>query len=267
MARLTEPTVVEQRAFGGLRWLTLHAPELAGGVRAGQYLLVRCADPASADPLLRRALFVAAADRSAGTVALLYAPDERGTAWLAGRHPGERLDCFGPLGAPFTIDNRTRALLLAGAGPGLAALLLLAREAVARGSAVVLLAAAPALDLLPPPFLLPADVEYQGSVGEPADALAMLAADKPSAGAPPLAAPLVWADQLGVALPLGLLPDLAAQVRAAKLRWQRGFAQALLDGPLPCGAGACLACLVETRDGLRTRCKDGPVFDLRDLAR
>ncbi|NJM07388.1 hypothetical protein HC891_16190 [Candidatus Gracilibacteria bacterium] len=54
-------------------------------------------------------------------------------------------------------------------------------------------------------------------------------------------------------------------VRAGRLRWQRGFAEVLLAGQLPCGTGACLACLVETRDGLRTRCKDGPVFDLRAL--
>ncbi|MGB9632969.1 MAG: hypothetical protein ACPL8I_06560 [Chloroflexaceae bacterium] len=34
---------------------------------------------------------------------------------------------------------------------------------------------------------------------------------------------------------------------------------------MPCGVGACQGCLVETRDGARLGCKDGPVFDLRDL--
>jgi dihydroorotate dehydrogenase electron transfer subunit len=54
-------------------------------------------------------------------------------------------------------------------------------------------------------------------------------------------------------------------VRAGKLRWERGFAQAIVAGPMPCGLGTCLACPLETRDGPRLRCKDGPVFDLREL--
>jgi dihydroorotate dehydrogenase electron transfer subunit len=54
-------------------------------------------------------------------------------------------------------------------------------------------------------------------------------------------------------------------VRAGTLRWERGFAQVALPGAMPCGVGTCQGCLVETRDGARLACRDGPVFDLRDL--
>lgn len=259
MARWQTPIVIEQRMFGGLCRTSLAAPELATAVRAGQYVLLRCAPPVSYDPLLRRALFVAAADRSGGTVSLLYVPDERGLTWLAAQPAGAQLDLFGPLGTPFALDQSASNLLLLGAGPALAALLLLAGEAVERGMNVTLVAGATAAEWLPPPFLLPPAVEYAGGVVAAAD-LPPLPASQP--GSPP---PLTWADQLAAALPEAALPALVGLVQRERLRWQRGFAQVALAGPLPCGMGACQACLVTTRHGLRTRCKDGPVFELREL--
>lgn len=270
MARFLTPRIREQRTFGRLCWLTLETPELATGVRAGQYLLVRCADPASADPFLRRTLFVAETDPEAGTVTLLYAPQERGSAWLAHQPVGTPLDVCGPLGTPFTLDRRTRNLLLVGVGESVGALFLLAQAALRQRAAVVLLVAAPADDLLPPPFLLPTEVEYRGSsAGENSVMTLLEESDQPAsptgAAATPPSALIAWADQLGAALPLELLPPLIEAVRATRLRWQPGFAQVALAGTFPCGTGACLACLVETRNGLRTGCKDGPVFDLRDM--
>lgn len=280
-------TVIDQRpASERLVWLTLQAPELARSARAGQSLLVRCAEPGSSDPLLRRGLWVAAAEERLGQIGLLYAPDERGLAWLAHRRPGEQLDALGLFGAPFALDRRTRTLLLVGQGPGLAALLLLARQHIARGGAVALLASADTAALLPPPFLLPADVEYQSVIGRAVDLLAPPAsthdeprttkarsrAAKTPAAPTPEAAPalagrdlLTWADQICVALPPEQLAPLAEALRTVKYRWERGFASALLEVPLVCGLGACGVCAVETRKGQRLACVDGPVFDLRDL--
>lgn len=262
-----EPTVLEQRELGALVRLTLHAPDLARAARPGQALLVRCAPPESDDPFLRRPLFLAGADPGAGVVELLVAPDERGLAWLAAQPVGARLDLSGPIGAGFNLDGRARNLLLAGAGPAVPALMFLARAAVARGVAVVLLVAAAGAALLPPPFLLPSDVEYQtsaaGDIGLPE-----LLGGAQRASIPMLAnSSVAWADQLFLALTEPLVSGVIEAVRAGRLRWERGFAQAILAGPMPCGLGTCLGCLVETRDGARLRCKDGPVFELRDLTR
>jgi dihydroorotate dehydrogenase electron transfer subunit len=258
-----EPAIIERRELGALRHLTLLAPELARAARPGHYLLARCAPPGAADPLLRRALFLAGADPAAGTAELLIDPDERGLDWLAAQPLGARLDLFGPLGAPFVLDGRTRNLLLAGAGPALPALLFLARIAAASGAAGVLLAAAHGADRLPPPFLLPPDTEYQSSADGPAALAGLLGA--PAPGRSLFGSPIAWADQICLALTDDLVTPAADAVRAGRLRWPRGLAQAALAGPMPCGVGTCQACLVETRDGLRARCKDGPVFDLRDL--
>jgi dihydroorotate dehydrogenase electron transfer subunit len=258
-----EPAIIERREPGALRHLSIHAPELARGARPGHYVLACGAPPGGADPLLRRAAFLAGADPAAGTVELLIDPAERGLAWLASQPVGARIDLFGPLGSPFTLDGRTRNLLLAGVGPALPALIFLARTAAAGGVAVVLLAAAPSADRLPPPFLLPPDTEYQSSADGPAALVGLLGA--PAPGASIFASPIAWADQICLALTEDLVTPAADAVRAGRLRWGRGFAQAALAGPTPCGVGTCQSCLIDTRNGLRARCKDGPVFDLRDL--
>jgi dihydroorotate dehydrogenase electron transfer subunit len=258
-----EPAIIERRELGALRQISLLAPELARAARPGHYVLASCAPPGSADPLLRRVAFLAGADPAAGTAELLIDPDERGLDWLAAQPVGARLDLFGPLGTPFALDGRTRNLLLAGAGPALPALIFLARAAAAGGGAVVLLAAAAGAARLPPPFLLPPDLEYQSSAEGPAALAGLLGA--PSPGGSIFASPIAWADQICLALTENLIAPAADAVRAGRMRWGRGFAQAAIAGPILCGVGACQACLIDTRHGLRTRCKDGPVFDLRDL--
>src|SRR5215217_4099002 len=142
MAQQRQLVIAEQRdVTPRLRWLTLHAPDLARGARAGQYLLVRCAEQGSYDPLLRRPLFIAAAEPALGQIGLLYEPTERGLIWLSRGHAGDTLDVLGPLGHPFELDGLTHSLLLVGAGPGLGALMLLAQQGAARG-AVTLIAGA-----------------------------------------------------------------------------------------------------------------------------
>jgi dihydroorotate dehydrogenase electron transfer subunit len=254
MARQRIVVVADQRAASPqLRWLTLHAPELAREVRGGHYLLVSCSDPDVRDPLLRRCVYVAAAEPALGQVGLLFAPRaDRGLRWLARARAGDALDVIGPLGRPFGIEAGTRALLLVGSGATLGALLLLANEALARGASATLLAAADAPELLPPSFLLPDAIEYQSVVGLASEVYA--------------AQHIVWADQIGAALPPSQVAALREAVRAARVRTQRGFARVLLDGEIVCGVGACGACALTLRAGKRLLCTDGPVFDLRDLA-
>lgn len=240
-----------------LSWLELAAPELSAAAQAGHFLMLRCRPEGAADPLLRRACFLASADRAAGRIALLLPTAEPGTRFLAGLAAGTVVDALGLFGKPFLLDSRTSSLLLVGAGPGLAPLLLLARDAARRGAAVTLLAAA-AEGLLPPPFLLPPEVEYRSLNGPATGVLDLLVAE----GNVP---PLLWADQLVAALPLSLVTPLADAVRGARYRWEAGFAQVLVERQIACGYGACGSCAIETRKGWRLACSDGPAFDLRAL--
>jgi dihydroorotate dehydrogenase electron transfer subunit len=267
MAQQRQLEIADQRAVTPrLRWLTLHAPDLARGVRPGQYLLVRCAEQGSYDPLLRRPLFIAAAEPALGQIGLLYEPSERGLIWLARGRAGDTLDVIGPLGHPFALDGRTRNLLLVGSGPGLAALLLLAQAGAARG-AVTLIAGADEPGRLPPPFLVPSEVEYQTTIGlQIADFKLQNDRSGTQSAIYNLQSAISWADQICAALPLEQLLALRDSIGRVKYRWERGFASALLEGPLVCGVGACGVCAIELRRATRLLCADGPVFDLRDVA-
>ncbi len=53
---------------------------------------------------------------------------------------------------------------------------------------------------------------------------------------------------------------------AGALALKRGLlCEVSLEEVMACGTGACRGCVVETSDGYRTVCSDGPVFDARAL--
>ena len=45
----------------------------------------------------------------------------------------------------------------------------------------------------------------------------------------------------------------------------RIFAQGSLEENMACGVGACLGCAVKTKAGYKRVCKDGPVFNLKEI--
>ncbi len=242
-----------------LRWLALHAPDLAQDVRPGHSLLVWCNDPGDPYRLLRRPLFVAAARHELGQIALLYAPDEPGLAWLARRIPGDSLNVIGLCGRALPFADRQHNLLLIGAGAGLAALIFAACAAPPH-TIVTLIAIAGDQEGLPPPFLLPSAVEYETIVS--ADlTTAVAGALQPATGPSPLA----WADAVVAALPRAALATLVQVIRAVRLRHLPGFAHALIGAPPGCGFGACGVCAIQLSSGVRLPCVEGPWFDVREV--
>src|SRR5687768_1797517 len=117
-------------------WLLhLEAAGVAGGVKGGQWVMVRCAevDVPVWDPFLPRAFFVFAVDRAAGRMSLLVERRGRGSAWLCSRREGDRVLVHGPVGREVQPSKMTRHLLLLAEGTlGLTAVALIAAEASTR---------------------------------------------------------------------------------------------------------------------------------------
>jgi len=42
-------------------------------------------------------------------------------------------------------------------------------------------------------------------------------------------------------------------------------AQLSLEEHMACGIGACLGCVVNTQDGMKRVCKEGPVFEAEEI--
>jgi dihydroorotate dehydrogenase electron transfer subunit len=167
--RLVAAELVESRQILPGQWLqSFHAPELASGSRAGQFVHVRTGDYSGL--VLRRPFSINTTDPATGIITLHFRTVGRGTEWLTRVREGERLDMLGPLGKPFEVDSRSRHLLLVAGGLGMAGVRMLADEAIRDGRQVTILFGALSANHVYPSTLLPDEVEYvvatdDGSMG------------------------------------------------------------------------------------------------------
>ena len=102
--------------------VSLSAPAIAAAAAPGQFVMVKAGR--GHDPLLRRPFSVfevlRAADGTPSGISLLNKRIGVSTRLLYDARDGQRIDCLGPLGRPFTIvDPPTEAWMIAG-GVGLA---------------------------------------------------------------------------------------------------------------------------------------------------
>jgi dihydroorotate dehydrogenase electron transfer subunit len=279
--RLVSAELVESRQILPEQWLqSFHAPELASGSRAGQFVHVRTGDYSGL--VLRRPFSINTADAASGIVSLHFRVVGKGTEWMARLREGERLDMLGPLGRPFEVDPRNRHLLLVAGGLGMAGVRMLADEAVRDGRQVVMLFGAASASQVYPSSLLPDEVEY------------VVATDDGSLGHHGFVTELVeeyeaWADQAFACGPhpmLKRLADLAAGRRqrlgVAALGRKRGggkgeplgsatarrkaFLQVSMEQTMGCAVGACLGCAVLGVEGPLRVCREGPVFASEEIS-
>jgi len=239
----------------GVHLIEVHVPQLAQAAQPGQYCMVRCCDTSSTDPLLRRPFFIHTVRREQGLCTLLVYVRGRGTAWLVKQQEGASLDILGPLGRGWIVRPMVRNLLLISEDEHIPALALLAQRAIEQELAVTVIQQCENAASVYPPALLPAEVEYlvitrDGSVGLPGE-LTNIVANY-----------LGWADAACCSVSH---QTAIALYRAHERLRLKHFAQAVVLQPLVCGNGACLACQLDTHHGPKLVCRDGPVFNLRDI--
>ncbi|MEZ0240993.1 MAG: dihydroorotate dehydrogenase electron transfer subunit [Chloroflexota bacterium] len=274
--RLVASELLESREILPGQWLqSFHAPELASGSRAGQFVHVRTGDYSGL--VLRRPFSINTADAATGVITIHYRTIGRGTEWFTRLRTGDTIDMLGPLGRPFEVDPRSRHLLLIAGGLGMAGVRYLADEAIRDGRQVTLLFGAASARDVYPSSLLPDEVEY------------VIATDDGSVGRRGFVTELIpeyeaWADQAfacGPAPMLAALSRLAAGRRermgVAKLGRKRGsgrpdpvgspaarrkaYLQVSMEQNMGCAVGACLGCVVMATSGTPQRvCREGPVF-------
>ena len=228
--------------------LVFDCSEVAGAVRAGQFLHVACGDGL----LLRRPISVCDVDGS--LVKLVFEVKGQGTRWLSERKLGDTLDILGPLGNGFDLSEKK--LLLAGGGIGVPPMLMVARQATS-STAVLGFATAAKAALLP---------EFAVAC-EAVD----ISTDDGSLGKHGFLTELVQrrldTEHFDAVLACGPAKMLA---RVAQIAADHNTpCQVSLEERMGCGVGACLVCSCKVKtsygEGYARVCADGPVFSSEEV--
>jgi len=234
--------------------MRIKAPPIAAESKPGQFIMVKCGE----DFTLRRPLSVHNTNKT-GEIQLLFSVSSSGkgsgTEWLSKVKSGTQIDLLGPLGNGFSISPEAKKLLLIAGGIGIAPLRFLAEKALKLGKKVTIILGAKTGKGLYPPKLLPSDVEIilateDGSIGRKAKVTDLMDGK------------IQKADQVFVCGPQAMYLEMAIQYI---MLLENKPVQASLEVRMGCGVGACYTCSIKTKQGMMRVCKEGPVFNIKDI--
>ena len=233
----------------GINLMWIEVPDIIATAQPGQFVTVRCEGLP-----LRRPFSIHQADES--KIALLFRVVGKGTLWLSQRQRGDKIDLLGPLGRGFSIKQSSRNLLLIAGGIGVAPLVFLAWRSFPQHSVTLIHGASTATQLYPLP--LPQGIRFipvteDGSIGKGGKATDVLAEF------------LDRADQIYACGPIDMYKAMVGMLAMSKERSNLKRCQISLEVRMGCGIGACYACTINTKKGLKQVCRDGPIFELDDI--
>ena len=229
--------------------ITMRAVGIAGHARAGQFVHVNCGHRR----ILRRPISICGADGD--LIKIVFEARGEGTRWLAARRAGQSLDVLGPLGHGYDLSGEN--IIVLGGGIGVPPMLFAAKSAPGSVTAILGFRGSGKI-LLKEEFEATCKKVYittdDGSFG--------------IAGAVTL--PLEKLLESGgytAVLACGPRPMLKA---AADLCARFDITcQVSLEERMGCGIGACFVCACKTEkngeESMSRVCKDGPVFDAREV--
>lgn len=235
--------------------MEVESPRIADALQPGQFVHMRL--PGMEGHILRRPFSVFDVNLGRASVEILYQAVGFGTSHMTGIEPGACVSSIGPVGNGWHAPAGCRRALLVGGGVGAAPLFLHAKRLVAEGVEVdVVLGAQTAQAMV-------CAGRYERVLGKPA----VMATDDGTLGhagfcTGPAKELLQAADYDHVACcgpePLmRIVADMAANAQVE--------CQVSLERRMACGVGACLSCVVDTKEGKKRCCVDGPVFQAEEV--
>jgi len=256
IAQLKAKIISNKRLRDNFWQLEFGSPVIAKNASPGQFVNIKVSQ--GFEPLLRRPVSI---HRVKGSkIGLVYEVIGTGTKILSTSKPQELLDVIGPLGNGFDLRTphaaRRTTILVAG-GMGVAPLLFLAEKIKLSKPLVLIGAKTKAQILCAQEFKslgcsvkIATDDGSQGFKGKITDLLKQLLTTDDSR--------LTTIYACGPKLMLKTITKIAHENKIN--------AQLSLEEHMACGIGACLGCVVSTKNGYKSVCKDGPVFYAQELA-
>jgi dihydroorotate dehydrogenase electron transfer subunit len=263
--------VVANGALHGNLWqLIVRASHLAKSAEPGQFAHLRLTG--HGEHVLRRPLSIhdVYADRRGDFdyVSFIYQRIGAGTETLSRYRIEDILDVLGPLGRGWRPPEHTRRALLVGGGVGYVPLMLLAGVLHAQGIETLSLIGMRNRELAETFYGASSyrsyrlrDREGSGRVRE------AYATDDGSFGhhgpVTDLLEHFLAAETFDYVAACG--PEPMLRIVAALAQGATVPCELSLERRMACGIGACLSCVVQTTDGLKRACVDGPVFSAEEL--
>ena len=247
--------VVENTRLGeGLYLMVLDAPEIVKLTQCGQFVHIACGE----GHLLRRPISICTWQGS--HLRIVFQVKGDGTKWLSERKVGDVLDVLGPLGHGFDVQALGDRPIFIGGGIGVPPMLGCVRTAAEKGAqpAAILGFRNKGAVILEGDFrdecetFVTTDDGTYGRAGFCTSLVEEALAAAAAEGSP--------YDYVAVCGPEPLMKIVAGLAADAGVR-----CEVSMEKRMACGIGACLSCVVDTVDGKKRACVDGPVFDARKV--
>ncbi|MBP5327257.1 MAG: dihydroorotate dehydrogenase electron transfer subunit [Bacteroidales bacterium] len=246
---ITDFKIVKKKVYNATYFaLTLQHPSTLPEIEAGQFVEVEI--PGNKHVMLRRPISIHDVDSEKSQLTLLVQVVGKGTKTLSQMEEGETLNLVYPLGRGFSQEGKE--VLLVGGGAGIAPMLHLSKCLSAKGTHCTILLGGRSATMIPvqEEFRPYGDVYFateDGSLGEKG-----LVTQHSVFGA-----------EYDHIYTCGPTPMMKAVARHAM---EKGIeCEVSLENMMACGVGACLCCVVDSDEGHKCVCKDGPVFNAKRL--
>ena len=246
---ITDFKIVNKHIFNEMYFsLTLMHPDRLPDIAAGQFVEVEV--PGNKQVMLRRPISIHDVDTDNNTLTLLVQVVGKGTRTLSQLNVGDTLNLVYPLGHGFSIEGEK--VLLVGGGAGIAPLLHLSKCLANKGIRPVILLGGRSASLIPvqkefEPYGTVCFATEDGSLGEKGLVTQHSMFSKSY-------------DHIYTCGPTPMMKAVARHALSNNIE-----CEVSLENMMTCGIGACLCCVVDSDAGHKCVCKEGPVFNAKQL--
>ena len=257
MRELTIKIKDKKRIKDDVFLMDLYAPEIATRAYPGQFIHIKTDDKIT---ILRRPISIHAVNKN--VISILFRVKGSGTRALSLLSDGDTLNVLGPLGHGFSLKPRKNDAfvnILIGGGMGVAPLMFLAQKLTNKESNIVILGASDKNSVL-------CEKEFKTL-----NCKVHVATDDGSRGAKgsvtDLLLDLFNKDGFqGKANIYACGPEaMFCSINSIIADKKNVNCQISYEQFMGCGTGICCGCTVKTKTGYKKACKDGPVFNIREI--
>ncbi|UCD54674.1 MAG: dihydroorotate dehydrogenase electron transfer subunit [Candidatus Omnitrophota bacterium] len=235
--------------------LSFKAPKTAKNTKPGQFFNIRVSQ--TYEPFLRRPFSAHKIARN--KIEILYKVVGKATEILSMKKKGDILDVLGPLGNGFDLETGVSSVFLVAGGHGVAPLYALAEQIIrGKSRALIFIGGKTKKHIVSDKELKELGAKVYISTEDGSKGYKGLITDlviRHCKAASRLAMTTIYACG-----PKPMLKEVAKLARRYKMP-----CRVSLEEYMACGIGTCLGCAVKTRTGFKLVCKDGPVFDSREI--